>query len=180
MTRKIIGLSGFKRTGKDTVAGYLESHHDMLPFAFADNVKQTAMTMFGLTYDQAFGNYGFNREDILPQWSMSVRHILQKVGTECGRDIFGYDIWIKRLQVDINNYPSSDYLVSDVRFENEAAWIKSSGGIIIDIIRPGCESDGHRSEAGVANYDYQIINSGTLEDLYGRVDEIVEHHYGKG
>ncbi len=179
MTIKIVGLSGFKRTGKDTAAGYLHSHHGLMPFAFADNVKKTAMAMFGLTGMQVYGTHGYDREQVLPEWGISVREILQKVGTECGRDIFGMDIWIKRLQVDINAIPGIPYLVSDVRFDNEAKWILDSGGIVIDIQREGCNPDGHRSESGITEFNYQVYNDGTLEEFYDLLDQLMEDHYGK-
>jgi hypothetical protein len=69
--------------------------------------------------------------------------------------------------------------IADCRFQNEVDAIKQNGGIIIKIIRPGLEheNDSHASENidAVKNFDHVIVNDGTLEDLYKKVDQFMSN-----
>ena len=72
-----------------------------------------------------------------------VRRLLQRVGTEGGRELLGEFTWINILSRDIE--PGVDYVIDDVRFLNEASWIRYGGGVIWKILRPGYNGDGHAS-----------------------------------
>lgn len=121
------------------------------------------------------------------------RMLFQLIGTEVGREMLHYDIWVNSLmkQYDVvNNISvSTKWLIPDVRFENEYAAIKKRNGIIINIIRP-CTTCGvyinqfcsdayhspkHKSETYLENYhfDYIIYNSGNIEYLIEQVKEII-------
>jgi hypothetical protein len=59
-------------------------------------------------------------------------------------------------------------VVDDVRFPNEAQLIKSMGGQLWRIERPGLtDATGHSSEGGLADWEFDrvIVNDGTVEDL---------------
>ena len=99
-----------------------------------------------------------------------VRRTLQRMGTEAGRGVLGKNVWIDHL---FNNMePHYDYVIDDVRFENEAAAIRDAGGLIWRVQRPGYVGDTHRSEREIDLIvpDTIINNSGTLEDLQSTVD----------
>ena len=57
----IIGLSGKKRVGKDTVADYLVSKYGFIKYSFADPIKAVAKILFGFSENQLYGN---NKEEI--------------------------------------------------------------------------------------------------------------------
>lgn len=65
-------------------------------------------------------------------------------------------------------------VITDMRFPNEEDMIKSYGGHIIRISRPGFDSDGHRSESSIdlIDYDYLIENNGTIEQLHYEVEKL--------
>jgi hypothetical protein len=67
-------------------------------------------------------------------------------------------------------------VVTDVRFENEAARILAEGGYVLEITRPGHKPDGHASEDGLheALIDGLIINNESIEDLYKDVNKLME------
>jgi hypothetical protein len=61
-----------------------------------------------------------------------------------------------------------NYVVTDVRFENEAAMIKLMGGEVWRVKRPGVEAvNDHISEHALDGYkaDRILSNGGTLEEL---------------
>lgn len=135
--------------------------------------------------------YGSKKEEIDPRWGVSARSILQFVGTDLIRhnmhqlipDI-GDKFWIK---LAIDNYHTNkniniNTIISDVRFQNEIDAIIKEDGIIIKIIRPENDNkDSHESEKNILNLkgNYEIINNGTLEDLYSKIDIVLKNIQSK-
>ena len=66
---------------------------------------------------------------------------MQTLGTEWGRELVHPHLWIllanERLKV--LRGAGIGMLISDVRFQNEADWIRSEGGIVLEIRRPELE-----------------------------------------
>ena len=164
---EIIGLIGHQGVGKNYIAekilfNFLKSKPTII-LAFADHFKIDSIGKFDLDYDKVYKNKDFE-----------TRKKLQIIGTEEGRGKYGDDIWIK----------------TDVRFQNEADWIKSLSGILIKIDAPNRYMNRVVSEAGknldrikdiilhpseknidnIQNYDVCIQND--LEDNIN--DEIIK------
>jgi hypothetical protein len=170
MKRQIIGIAGKARSGKDTVASLLWVHGGYTRLAFADPVKMATQAMFGLTRAQTWDDE--LKEIPIARWGLSPRQMFQLVGTECVKPIFGDDIWIKRMLVDMEFLGEDNIVIPDVRFETEADFIRMSGGKILHLVRPGVQSVAkHVSESGVkvVEGDLAIVNDGTMEDLGARV-----------
>lgn len=174
----LIGIHGKARSGKDTVARRLVMDYGFYRLPFADPVKRAAQVMFGLTDEQIW--IDDSKETVIPYWGMTPREMFQKVGTEGGRDVFGDDLWIKRWALDYQSLQGKRVVVPDVRFENEAAFIRQLGGVILHLhsnrgTTLSHEAQAHRSEGGVRQQklDFMIDNSGTFDQLYGKVDTLV-------
>ncbi len=92
------------------------------------------------------------------------------------------DIWVRTLERHIKENPNDQFVISDVRFENEAEWIKSMGGLIIRVVRPTLSSeDNHRSETSVSNIKGTIVwNDGSLEMLEQKVIDAISYVSGDG
>lgn len=132
-------------------------------------------------------------EDII----ITPRLMLQLLGTECGRNIIHPEIWINSLMADYinevlryNQYndmwsfnkdatKESKWLVTDVRFTNEAEAIKKKGGLLIRVESKRCNYyDIHPSEIALDNYDKDkwdkvIFNDGSIEDLIKEVKKFL-------
>lgn len=181
---RLIGITGVARSGKDTVGDYLNGIHDYKPYAFAEPIRRAAAAMFGLPLAHFQGDND-KREEPDPFWGISPREMLQKIGTEGGRDVFGQDLWIKRAWREWSKWKSAEgagishmsgLVITDVRFDNEAQWIIQEDGIIIRVVRPGVEAvNSHVSEAGVSDeyITHDVVNDGTIEELYAKVQEIL-------
>lgn len=145
----------------------------------------------------------FNEEYIYSEHfdliKLTPRLLLQLLGTECGRDIIHPNIWVNATMaeykplmtrhtelIDLSkntrekvskDYPLKypNWVISDVRFKNEAKAIKDKGGILIRVDRPGFEETGqHLSETALDDYDgfdHIIMNDGTVEDLFTKIDK---------
>lgn len=174
----IIGLGRRKGAGKDTVASMIA---DILPPGvvsiehFATPLREAAEIMFGLTKEDMLAP---ERKEV-PQerlYGFSPRQLLQKLGTDFGRDMVSNRLWIDNLAWRIQKKGTSAdsvFVVPDVRFANEAQAIRDMGGFVIEIQRDGLGVDGHASENDDIKPDLVIENNGTLEDLYARVFEMV-------
>lgn len=176
-----IGITGKARSGKDTVAKRLVEHHGFIRNAFADPLKRAGQQMFMLTEEQTWSDEF--KEKVIEYWGLSPRQMFQKIGTEGGRQVFGDDLWLRRLDIHFKAYsPVSNYVVSDVRFENEAEFLRERGFTILHIASDrGTVLEGstqrHASEMGISfdpAYDVSLDNSGSFSDLYAQVDSIVD------
>jgi hypothetical protein len=169
--KKIIGITGLKRSGKDTTANYLNERHNYDIFHFAEPLKDmiTALLANVDCNDNYFTEY--NKEENIPTINQSYRTLAQTLGTEWGRSM-DTDLWIRILE--FNSQWSNYIVIPDLRFNNEAKWIKDNNGIILKIIKDTGMIDNHSSESGIYdNYiDHYILNDSTIEDLYTNIDLI--------
>jgi len=68
-------------------------------------------------------------------------------------------------------------ILEDVRFKDESEFIQRKGGYIIKVIRPTNEEkteiNNHSSEKEMNSIkpDVVIVNDGTLEELYKKIDD---------
>lgn len=163
----LIGLAGLRRSGKTTFAEALIAdgwHHD----SFAAPIRQFMCRLFDIDL--------IDLEAIKEQRQVFLggrtpRQVMQRLGTEWMRDYCGEDVWINALMARIRPAYSSGrrIVVSDVRFENEARFIRSMGGVVIWLSRPDLEreADDHSSESGLPAelIDHILVNDRDPEYL---------------
>jgi hypothetical protein len=168
----IIGLSGYARSGKDTVAQYLASTYDFSQYSFAEPIKKAVYTLNPKIdkrthYADIVDEYGL---EAAKSAHPEIRRLLQVFGTEVGRKMFGENFWV---DLCLNNIRSERAVISDVRFPNEAEAIRNKGGFVYRINRPNIEAvNTHISETALDDFEFDevITNSGTLYDLEVLVD----------
>jgi hypothetical protein len=107
---------------------------------------------------------------------MTVREVLQFVGTELFRNQLDADIWLK--SVFNKRYGDSHVvIVADCRFPNEALAGKENGTLIRVNRNNGLKSDGHASEMSLdtadIDYDYVVDNDGSPAELLGKARHIL-------
>lgn len=172
----IIGFAYRARVGKSVSADYLANTYSFINDSFAYSLKQGAKIIFSLSEDQM----ELTKEIPDDFWGMSPRQILQLMGTEAMRTVFSGDIWVKTLQRRIQQHPTRNHAISDVRFKNEAEAIKAMGGIVIRIDRDksGTTSK-HSSETELDTYDKWdelLDNNGDFNHLFTQLDLIVSKY----
>ena len=164
----LIGLTGRKRSGKDTAANILIRDYGAVRHSFADPLREVCTIIFGVTAEELTAPE--LKEVFLDRYPYeSPREILQKVGTECIRTHYP-EAWIEAFRRTTEPVVKKGGLVvcSDLRFMNEALHIRSRGGIIIRIDadkRLGPPEDGHTSETEMLGIepDLTIPNNDTQE-----------------
>jgi len=170
----IIGLSGGKGCGKSSVARILERKYGYEILSFATPIKEMLKAM-GLR--DAELNDPVLKEIKLDEYGKSPREIMQLLGTEFGRVMIADDIWVTAMKRKIQ--PGTKVVIDDVRFENEARFIRDSGGSVLEVKRTKLDenSDTHISEAGIPEslIDGTIDNKSCYEtDLELEVDSKIE------
>lgn len=148
---------------------------------------------------------------------LTPRKLMQLIGTECGREIIHPNIWINALFADYNTgYMDSEeawcedgyynkkvwvdttpnWIITDVRFPNEAKAIKDRGGIIVRVERDWFTQKAgkytishmrgplthdtnqlnHPSETALDNweFDYIVGNNKSIEELVTKVENLIK------
>lgn len=200
----IIGIVGLIGSGKGTVGDILVQDYGFKTESFAKPLKDAAAIIFNWPRHLLEGDTKESREwreKVDPWWTAQLgwdvtpRLVLQKMGTEAGRNVFGKPLWTSALISRLEQ--GKNYVITDVRFTNEIAALKSVGGHVFRVKRgpepdwfqaakeyltvepyfesgrtdryqqEKLESLPHRSEWDWANseFDSVIYNDGSLDDL---------------
>jgi hypothetical protein len=202
----LIGISGKIGAGKDTVGiiirqlGFTNNGGTWENMKFAGKLKIIASLLTGIPIEK-FEDQEFKKTILGSEWDrptkqnplnaiepfkditfvemMSVRDLLQKLGTEAMRNGLHENVWVNALFADYTE--DKQWVITDVRFPNEFKAIKEKGGIVIRVNRPGHGNsmkelaEAHPSETALDGheFDYVIENNGNLEKLISKVREIL-------
>ncbi len=184
----LIGIVGLIGSGKGTVSDRLVEQHGYIKDSFAKSLKDAVAAMFNwdramLEGDTTSSRYWREQPD--PFWSeklgkpVTPRWVLQHFGTEVMRGQMYDGIWLDSC---MGRYKGQNTVIADTRFINEIKTIKAHGGIIVCVKRGELptkkemqEKGIHQSEWDWLEYDYDIVleNSGTIEALHAKVDDLI-------
>jgi len=174
MTDKLlIGLGYRARSGKDTVGDYLRINQGFYPASFAHKLK---CAVGAITEENAY-DYAFKEN--MTCLGLTGGQALQQIGVKL-REI-DPQFWIRAAQLEYITERRPRVVVTDVRFLNEAAEIKRLGGLLVEVWRPGLPVDEHISEqeGRQIKWDYVLDNSGSLDQLYERVEAMLKWARGQ-
>ena len=140
-------------------------------------------------------NKAYNKSIVKP---MTVREMLQTIGTEAMRNSLHPDTWVNALMCyyiksddklirttedlleewEEGSFPN--WIITDLRFPNEMQSIKANGGITIRVVRPNDKEiplDLHSSETALdgVTFDYEIINDAGIPELINKVQKMLKH-----
>ncbi|MDQ3273756.1 MAG: deoxynucleotide monophosphate kinase [Actinomycetota bacterium] len=169
---KVIGIAGKARTGKNTMANFIEAQYGGYQYSMAAPIRR--MLKAGLNVDMDDPWWAERKEKNIPAIGKSPRQLMQTLGTEWGRQLIEPSIWIT-LALDVLRKRGPGMIVPDIRFENEAAWVRKMGGTVIHLSRknaPGINP--HVSENALlsAPSDIQFYNDAGLEEMQHAVSKL--------
>lgn len=216
MKTTLILLAGRKGVGKSTAANFIKNtipnNNKAVIKSFAGKLKEIA-SILGIPHELSTGT--LEQKNSLTQFSwdssseylrskypnksgwMTVREVLQVLGTDVFRDCFNENVWVHSLMYDISmeicgpggyvvnpGWQFLDnlyYLIDDCRLPNEVRNFNEYGfdrTIKIHIKRPSETQDAHKSETALDDlpefsFDYIINNNGDLQDLYRKLSKIL-------
>ena len=178
--RKLIAFAGISGTGKDTCADYLVSKHEYTKFSFASLLKALCQVMFGHKGVQGEDYYNDNRDarkDVL--WTdlqdkeATPVDVWVAVGTkmrEVHEDVW-LDVLTSRMAYDIE----TSFAIADCRHPNELKRIQELGGKVYYIKNSEVVPNPKATMDHLITEDMcdsVIVNEGTLEELYAKLDEL--------
>lgn len=179
-----IGLVGKMRSGKNTVGDYLTSNYTCHQYAFADGITHAITNYFPTAFDGGkprrhyqFIGQAFRQLDE----NVWIDYMLKQMRENT--------LLLKEMTNTIPNI-----VVTDVRQLNEATRLSDEGFVIIKVVCPEEirrlriaklgdvmteEQLNHDTEKQVDLVipDYEIINDGTIDELYKKIDDIVRGEY---
>lgn len=175
---ELVAFSGYARSGKDTAADAL-SGLGFQRVAFADKLRDFLYALNPIV--MGFGTVeNYRLRDIIDKYGWDgykntihvreIRPLLQRLGTECGRDILGQNTWVNAALDNLD--PDGKYVVTDCRFVNEADAVRDRGGKIYRIERKGVgPANDHPSETSLDGYlfDEWIFNDKGLAEFEANV-----------
>lgn len=202
----VVGVTGYRRCGKDSTVKLLVQHFGFKRFAFADSLRNMARAInpvisldgssaellerlhrgksdhYEYRYAELFDTLGYELAKEIPDF----RSYLQRLGTEGVRATFGPNAWVDALALSIyaaiEDVPERIAL-SDVRFGSEASFVLSrpkGSGILWRIIRPGVGGDDpHPSEVEIPTLPAtREITATSLAELEDAVLEAAKEDLG--
>jgi len=170
----LIGITGAAGSGKSTVEERLCSTHRCASYSLADPIKRALRAIFGWPASMFEDR---EKKEATTIYGKSPRQMAQTLGTEWGRNLINPDLWLMMAAEFAQPFGKRgvDVVIPDIRFENEATFIRDSGGVLIHVYRAAeYKVSPHSSEEGVrkGRWDYFINNNAGIEELNSAVDSI--------
>lgn len=186
MSRRVIGLSGYARCGKDTLADILVEKHGYTKISWADPLKRMLGELnpvvdeewscgepFEVRVREAVTRLGWDgAKERIPE----VRELLQRLGV-AAREVLDPDVWVLALERSVIGNGYTRVVIPDCRFPNEAEWVQARG-VLARITRPGVgPKNDHISEVALDGWpwDLRVPNAGKLADLEAWADNLDLH-----
>ena len=176
MDALFFGLGGYAFAGKDALADALVEYEEFNKQFMSAALRQSLITLNpwvsgadGLMYryadyEKIVGSYEESKKN--PE----VRRLLQVMGTEVGRAMFGEDVWVDWLRQVVHDLreKGTSVVVTGIRYKNELEWVRSELGVAVWVERPGFSPvNEHSSDntLGPEDFDITVMNDGSLVDL---------------
>lgn len=186
----LIALTGRRKSGKTTAAGYLAGHgYNRLPLALP--VKRAAVGMCNGFITDSREDRPYLTIKSIEEDKATFRPLLEWIGITFGREYLGTpNRWIDEFRKGVLKAQASGaemIVCDDMRLPNEAAALREMGFLIVRIQRPeidrGMALVRAHELAGVMpsertideiKPDVTIVNDGSIDDLYRQIDLVID------
>lgn len=171
----LIGICGFKGSGKSVVADYIKQNHGFERVNFKDALIREMKIKLGRTLKELSQAYHMDIDKLFENKPPAMRALMQEYGTEIVRG-FDPNHWIDEYSKSIADI--RNVVTDDVRFQNEFDRIKLSGGVVIRVVRDDITTGGdHQSETEHLNFEEDFIVTAVYGDhmsVFKQVDKIID------
>lgn len=183
---KVIAITGFKGSGKNTVANYIiDLYKDKFNFetvAFADPIRKQVEFIFKLNgSDKQYDSFKRSTMSFGVGYIGNSTIYARRAVREIGMLMRSYDEdqFVRYVDHKIQSDKNKVWIITDLRFQNELDFLKSINAYIIKVDR-NVEKDDHITEQGI--HDSQchafLYNNETEKELVpqikGRFDKFIQ------
>lgn len=172
----IIGLTGFKGSGKSTVAKYLQENYGFTRVNFKDALIREMKLHMPNILKELSEFYSMNVDDLFDAKPPMMRALMLDFGTELRRkenENHWIDQYVAKAQTIKGNI-----VTDDVRFNNEYKTIKDHDHLMIRVKRDDITSGGdHQSETEQIGFSVDFVvegEPGSHASIYKQIDSILE------
>lgn len=204
----IVGVSGKMQHGKDTVGDYLVANYGFRRVSLADKVKEICMEYDNSTpelrehWNKKVARELLNSESRADEVDASMqrvcpgvwrkltheecyvtkpphaRIVMQQFATDEMRRL-DPDCWIRGAMQKYAQEEAGRWVITDMRFINEAYWIEAAENSQLWRVRrpfPDAPGSEHKSETELDEYPFEVFidNDSTIEALHIKVDRIIK------
>lgn len=170
----IVGLSGVAGVGKDEGAAALVRERGFTRLGFADTLREALYRLnpwipHAARVQDLVDDYGW---DEAKRRFLEIRELLQRMGTEVGRQLIDDQVWVTTLFARAKREGIEKLVIPDVRFPNEQTAVEERGGTVYRIVRPGfAPINAHASDNALVDSDFRIVvhNDSTLDIFHSSV-----------
>jgi hypothetical protein len=176
MKRKLIGLIGYARSGKDTAAAPLVAN-GWTRLAFADQLKADIEKAIGMPVAAMDA-----------QQKEFWRPLLVEYGRLRRAQHPDYWIWQVESHMKMNVCPGDPVVITDVRYLNECHWVLDHGGVLVFVERKGTPPANHEEETSVQKIWFDprcehelnvVVNDQSVAHLQDQLMEIAMQMKGR-
>jgi hypothetical protein len=194
---KLIAISGWKGSGKDTAGLHLMAEYKYRPISFAYELKNMVAKLYEV---HRFWMDDRDKKDMpllhmpaIPTdpFSETIHHMLRdelKSGYwtpralcilegSIKRSVYG-NYWVKKVVEIILKDPDNNYVITDMRYANEADTLKLMipSTLTVRVERPGhiiTTQDPSERDLDSYRFDRVVRNEGTIPDFYRNIDLLI-------
>lgn len=174
----LIGITGRAGAGKSTVARMLEDRFVFVEMALADPIVNMIGSLFADC--DIDGAWAIERslKELPTRLGYSYRQLAQTLGTEWGRHL-SPDFWLRVLALRLRepHIEVQNVVISDVRFPNEADFVKARGGVMVRVLREQPTTARHHASevhTDMLSVDTELLNFGSQATLLDQVERLVQ------
>jgi hypothetical protein len=161
MSNQIIAFAGKKESGKSTAAELVRiiqpDHKSVCRLSFADPLKEMVEALLfyaGASLDELDND----KELFIPAIGASYRELCQSLGNDWARKFFNPVLCVNLMAQRIDELDGEWLIIiDDVRYKNEADFIRDQGGLLVHIETPSHIVDTHESEAGFHKLSHEPV-----------------------
>lgn len=200
---RIICISGWKGSGKDTIANYLEMYYGYTKLSFAamlkDMVSQTYSIPRAWFDDREFKDRALVEYPVISTDAFSEKiHSMLKAELTSGywtpralcilegsiKRSVNSSFWIRRVMDVVRAIPTGKYVISDMRYKSEADTFRmlldrqEYSLVRVDRFKEINTTDPSERDLDQYPFDAYITNQADLASLYSTIDWIMQYNFG--
>ena len=142
-----VAFTGKSGVGKTTAAKYLVEYHNFQVFGFANKLKAIVSDLWDVGFTDKHDSKYANKRILLQDVGLSMREL-------------DPDVWLRPVGRWLSGRRVlSNLVIDDLRFDNEAEYLRRHGFTIVELARDIQPSDDdHPSEAGLTVHnDFYVV-----------------------